>query len=72
MYYYLLYRSTARGSVGPDNEALRPSSGSTAAILMSVYHPPGWQGWIGTVFAVGFLLAAGLGAYVAWGIIRSR
>ncbi len=42
------------------------------AILMSVYHPPGWQGWIGTVFAVGFLLAAGLGAYVAWGIIRSR
>ena len=42
------------------------------AILMSVYHPPGWQGWIGTMFAVGFLLAAGLGAYVAWGILHSR
>jgi hypothetical protein len=42
------------------------------AILMSVYHPPGWQGWIGTVFAVGLLLAVGLGAYVAWGILRSR
>ena len=42
------------------------------AVLMSVYHPPGWEGWIGTFFAVGFLLAAGLGAYIAWGIIRSR
>jgi ubiquinone biosynthesis protein len=42
------------------------------AILMSVYHPTGWQGWIGTVFGVGFLLAVGLGGYVAWGILRSR
>ena len=42
------------------------------AILMSVYHPAGWQGWIGAVFAVGFVLAVGLGAYVAWGILRSR
>jgi ubiquinone biosynthesis protein len=42
------------------------------AILMSVYHPAGWQGWIGTVFGVGFLLAVGLGGYVAWGILRSR
>jgi ubiquinone biosynthesis protein len=42
------------------------------AILMSVYNPTGWQGWIGTVFGVGFLLAVGLGGYVAWGILRSR
>lgn len=41
------------------------------AILMSVYHPAGWQGWIGTVFAVGFVLAVGLGAYVVWGTFRS-
>ena len=42
------------------------------AILISVYHPPGWHGWMGTLFAIGFLLAAGLGTYVAWGILRSR
>ena len=23
------------------------------------FHPPGWQGWTGTVFAIGFLLATG-------------
>ena len=48
------------------------SAGGYVALMRPADHPPGWQGWIGTVFAVGFLLAAGLGAYVAWGIVRSR
>lgn len=42
------------------------------AILMSVYHPPGWQAWVGAVFAVGFVVAVALGAYLAWAILRSR
>jgi len=42
------------------------------AILMSVYRPPAFHAWMGTLFGVGFLLAAGLGSYIAWGILRSR
>lgn len=42
------------------------------AILMSVYHPVAWGWWIGTFFAIGFVLAAGLGVYLAWSILRSK
>ena len=42
------------------------------AVLMSVYHPPGWQSWVGFVFGGGLLLAALLGFYLAWTIWRSR
>ena len=42
------------------------------AVLMSVYHPPGWQSWIGFAFGGGILVAVVLGAYLAWTIWRSR
>ena len=42
------------------------------AVLMSVYHPPGWQSWVGFAFGGGVLLAAVLGAYLAWTMWRSR
>ena len=42
------------------------------AVLMSVYHPPGWQSWVGLAFGGGLFLAAALGAYLAWAIWRSR
>lgn len=41
------------------------------AVLMSVYHPSGWEQWAGPVFAFGFLSAAALGVYLAWSILRS-
>ena len=41
------------------------------AMLMSIYHPAGWEAWAPLAFAVGFFFAAGLGAYLAWSIIRS-
>lgn len=41
------------------------------ALLMSVYHPSGWETWVPIVFVFGFVLAAGLGAYLAWSILRS-
>ncbi|MBF6596303.1 MAG: AarF/ABC1/UbiB kinase family protein [Thermaceae bacterium] len=41
------------------------------AILMSVYHPGGWEQWAGPMFALGFLAAAALGVYLAWSILRS-
>ena len=41
-------------------------------MLMAVYHPPGWEQWAGAVFAFGFLVAAALGIYLAWSILRSR
>jgi ubiquinone biosynthesis protein len=40
------------------------------AVLMAVYHPPGWERWAGAIFAAGFALAAALGAYLAWSILR--
>ena len=42
------------------------------AVLTSVYHPPGWQAWVGVAFGGGLLVAAALGAYLAWTIWRSR
>lgn len=41
------------------------------AVLMSVYHPPGWDQWAGAVFAFGFVVAAGLGIYLVWTIAHS-
>lgn len=41
------------------------------AVLISVYHPPGWEQWAGVFFAIGFIFAAALGAYLAWSILRS-
>lgn len=41
------------------------------AVLMSIYHPSGWETWAPVVFAVGFFFAAGLGAYLAWSLTRS-
>ena len=40
------------------------------AVLMSFYHPIGWQPWIAVVFALGFFAAAGVGLYLAWSILR--
>ncbi|GIW07448.1 MAG: 2-octaprenylphenol hydroxylase [Dehalococcoidia bacterium] len=41
------------------------------AILMSVYHPRGLEQWAGALFAIGFVLAGVLGAYLAVSILRS-
>jgi ubiquinone biosynthesis protein len=41
------------------------------AVLLSVYHPPGWEQWAGVFFAVGFVLAGALGGYLAWAILRA-
>lgn len=40
------------------------------AILLSVFRPPGWERWAGTMFAIGFFFAVLLGAYLAWSILR--
>lgn len=42
------------------------------AVLMSVYHPPGWERWAGVAFTIGFLIVVTLGLYLAWTIIRWR
>jgi ubiquinone biosynthesis protein len=41
------------------------------AILMAVDHPLGWPQLAGVVFVLGIVIAAGLGASLAWGILRS-
>lgn len=41
------------------------------AVLLSVYRPPGWERWAGTMFAIGFFFAVLLGIYLAWSILRS-
>lgn len=41
------------------------------AILLAVYNPPGWDRWVGVVFAVLFVIAGGLGLYLTWTILRS-
>ena len=38
---------------------------------MGMYHPAGWEAWAPLAFAVGFLMAALLGVYLAWSILRS-
>jgi ubiquinone biosynthesis protein len=42
------------------------------AVLLSVYHPPGWERWASLFFAFGFFVAAALGLYLAWSILRSK
>ena len=42
------------------------------AVLVSVYRPPGFQRWGWLAFVAGFVAAAALGAYLAWGIVRTR
>jgi ubiquinone biosynthesis protein len=42
------------------------------AVLVSVYHLPGWERWAWIVFAFGFLCALLLGLYLAWSILRPR
>lgn len=39
--------------------------------LMVVYHPPGWQAWAGFAYGPGFRLASGIGACLAWNILRA-
>ncbi|MBI3972987.1 MAG: AarF/ABC1/UbiB kinase family protein, partial [Chloroflexi bacterium] len=41
------------------------------AVLMALYHPPGWEPLMAPFFAFGFAAAAVLGAYLIWGIFRS-
>jgi ubiquinone biosynthesis protein len=41
------------------------------AVLVSVYHPPGWDRWAGAFVALGFFFASALGLYLAWTILRS-
>lgn len=41
------------------------------AILMAVYNPPLWDQWAGALFGFGFIVAGGLGLYLAWTILRS-
>ena len=41
------------------------------AILMAVYSPPLWDQWAGAFFGLGFIIAGGLGLYLAWTILRS-
>ena len=41
------------------------------ALLMSAYRPAGWEEWVGTIFAVGFAAAIGIGLYLAWSILRT-
>lgn len=42
------------------------------AVLLSIYHPPGWERWDGAFFAFGLFTAVALGIYLAWSILRSR
>ena len=41
-------------------------------MLLSVYHPPGWERWAWAAFAFGFGCALLLGLYLAWSILRSK
>ena len=41
------------------------------AVLLAVYRPGEGLGWAGAFFAVGFVLALALGAYLAWSIVRA-
>ena len=40
------------------------------AMLMSSYHPSGWNQW--AFFVIGFIFAGGLGVYVAGSMLRSK
>ncbi|MCZ7574356.1 MAG: AarF/ABC1/UbiB kinase family protein [Ardenticatenaceae bacterium] len=42
------------------------------ALLMLVYHPPGWETWGGWFFGLAFLLAVALGLWLLWSIWHAR
>jgi len=42
------------------------------AVLVSFYHPQGWERWTGAMLGLGFVISAALGLYLAWSIVRSR
>ena len=37
-------------------------------LVMTIYHPPGWEQYGGLIFGLGFLFALGLGAWLMWKI----
>lgn len=41
------------------------------AVLMALYHPPGWEDWMAPFFFFGFVVASALGLYLAYSILRS-
>lgn len=41
-------------------------------LLMLVYHPPGWESWVGWFFGASFVVAFGLGLGLLWSTWRSR
>lgn len=41
-------------------------------VVMTIYHPPGWEQYGGLIFGLGFLLALGLGVRLMWSIWRSN
>ena len=43
-----------------------------SAVLLSFYHPQGWERWAGQLLRFGFLIATSLSLYLAWRIARSR
>ncbi len=42
------------------------------AVLMSVYHPGGNEGWLAVMFGAGMVAASVLGGYLAWSIWRAK
>ena len=43
-----------------------------SAVLLSFYHPQGWERWTGQLLRLGFLIATALSLYLAWRIARSH
>ena len=42
------------------------------ALLMLIYHPPGWETWGGWFFGLSFLVVFVLGVGLLWSIWRSN
>lgn len=40
-------------------------------LVMTIYHPPGWEQYGGLIFGLGFLFALGFGVWLMWNIRRS-
>ena len=43
-----------------------------SAVLLSFYHPQGWEQWAGQLLRFDFLIATALSLYLAWRISRSH
>jgi ubiquinone biosynthesis protein len=43
-----------------------------SAVLLSFYHPQGWERWAGQLLRFGFLIATALSLYLGWRIARSH